>query len=284
MSAQIIDGRAVAAKITERSRAELARLGFAPGLAAILVGDDPASRLYVGLKEKACAKLGLRFEKHLFPKDAQPAAVLAKLAELNARDDVDGILVQLPLPPQFDENAVINAIEPAKDADGFHFENLSLLLMDSPRLVPGLVAGVMELLKATGEPLKDRRALVIARSRVFIAPLDKLLHDAGAKPEYVRPDYDDLAVLLREADIVIVAAGQPKLITGGKIKPGATVIDIGTNQVDGRPVGDADFESVKEVAGWLTPVPGGVGPVTVAMLLASVIRLAGQRRLAVQHS
>lgn len=278
MPARTIDGKAVAKMIIERTARRRADLGFTPGLAAILVGDDPASHLYVDLKEKACARSGIGFEKSVFPADAAETEILAKIAELNGRPDIDAILVQLPLPAGLDEDRIIGAMDPTKDVDGFHPENLAALLQGRPRLVPGLAAGIMELIGSTGVPLAGKKALVVANNPAFYRPLAKVLSDAGAVPEFSGPDEAGLAESSVRADLLIVAVGRPGIITGDLIKPGAVIIDVGTNRLDGKLIGDVDAVSVRETAGWLTPVPGGVGPVTVAMLLANTVALAAAGR------
>lgn len=272
-----IDGRAIAKAIRAELKERIAGLGFTPGLAVVLVGDDPASHLYVGLKEKACAEAGIAFHRAQLPADASQADVERAVRAYNDRDDIDGILVQLPLPSHLDEDAVIASMDPAKDADGFHPATVAALLHGAPTVVPGLPASVMRLLDATGEPLDGTRALVIANSDVFYAPLAHLLRGAGVGPTFLRPDDAGLADAARDADIVIVAVGRPGFVTSEMLKPGAVVIDIGTNRTPGGTVGDCSGE-VGETAAWCTPVPGGVGPMTVAMLLVNVVALAERRR------
>jgi methylenetetrahydrofolate dehydrogenase (NADP+)/methenyltetrahydrofolate cyclohydrolase len=278
MTAKTIDGKAVARRITQEATAELAKLGTTPGLAVVLVGDDPASHLYVRLKEKACRDVGIAFEKLLFRADADEASVLRSLAALNAREDVDAILVQLPLPEHLDEDRVIATIDPTKDVDGFHAENVRLLRDGKPRIVPGLAAGILELIRSTGETLAGMTALVVANSPAFYAPLEAALALGGMSPSFAQPDDATLADKIRAADVLVVAIGRPGFVTGAMLKPGAIVIDVGTNRVDGMTVGDVDPASSTGVAGHLTPVPGGVGPVTVAMLLRNAVELCRQRR------
>ncbi len=278
MPAKLIDGKSVAAAITARAKRECALLGFTPGLAVVLVGDDPASHLYVSLKEKACRQVGIAFERLYLKADAPQQLVLRAVETLNRRADVDAVLVQLPLPAPLDADAVIRAMDPDKDADGFHPENVERLRDGEPRVVPGLAAGILALAKSTGERLSGRKALVIANSRAFFGPLDVVLRSAGMTPSYTPPDDAGAADRSREADLVVVAVGRPGYLTAAMVKPGAIVIDVGTNRVGGRTVGDAD-PAVREVAGHLTPVPGGVGPVTVAMLVANTVELAKRRRL-----
>jgi len=278
MPARLIDGKTVAQKLARETAELLAGLDFKPGLAAVLVGDDAPSHLYVSLKEKACAKLGVGFRKVLLPAAAGGERVLDAVAELNEDQGVDGIIVQLPLPAGLDEDDIVSAIDPAKDADGFHPANLELLDAGRPRLTPGLAAGIIELVKFTGAGLAGLNALVVANSKIFFRPLTRALSDAGANPSYLHPDDPKLAESCRGADIVIIAVGRPNFLTGGMLKPGAIVIDVGTNRVDGKLTGDVEAASTKEVAGWFTPVPGGVGPVTVAMLVKNTVELAIKRR------
>jgi methylenetetrahydrofolate dehydrogenase (NADP+) / methenyltetrahydrofolate cyclohydrolase len=276
MSAKTIDGKAIAKEIVGRAKRECADLGFKPGLAVVLVGDDPASHLYVGLKEKACREVGITFERLYFKADAPIGLIVRAVENLNKRRDVDAILVQLPLPEGLDENAVIMTMDPEKDVDGFHPDNVDLLKNGAPRIVPGLAAGILALAKSTGEALSGRRALVIANSPAFYAPVEVALRSAGLLPAYASPDA--AARTSAEADVLVVAVGRPGFLTAAMVKPGAIVIDVGTNRQDGKTVGDAD-PAVAEVAGHLTPVPGGVGPVTVAMLVKNTVSLAKRRRL-----
>jgi methylenetetrahydrofolate dehydrogenase (NADP+)/methenyltetrahydrofolate cyclohydrolase len=279
MNAKLIDGKTLAARWRAETKTKITELGFQPGLGVILVGDDPASHLYVSLKEKACAEVGIKMEKRLFPPDATEDAVLAAIREFNSRPDTDAILVQLPLPPQLDEDKIIVAIDPAKDADGFHPDNVAAFRRGEPNaLAPGLAAGIMELIAATDADLVSRRAVVVANSDVFFGPVAAILKRSAVSAEFVRPDDADLAERSRRADILIVAVGRPGFINGDTCKPGAIVIDVGTNRVEGQTVGDVDMASVGDVASFLTPVPGGVGPMTVAALVANVAELANRRR------
>ena len=275
MPAALIDGRALAKTIMERAGRERAKLDFAPGLAVVLVGDDPASHLYVSLKEKACRAVGIAFERLYFKADAPQAIVVRAIQNLNRRTDVDAILVQLPLPPQLDEDAVIRAVAPEKDVDGFHPESIASLRRGSARVVPGLAAGILALAKAPGVTLKGRQALVIANSPTFFEPLELVFTAAGMRASYAQPN-PAAAPKAREADVLVVAIGRPGAITGDMVKPGAIVIDVGTNRVDGKTVGDVDASAL-EVAAHVTPVPGGVGPMTVAMLVHNTIELAKRR-------
>ncbi len=276
MTATIINGRAVAKRINERTRQELAALNFAPGLGVVLVGDDPASRLYVELKEKTCRKLGLGFIRQELPSDATQDEVLNAVQALNDSELVHGIIVQLPLPDHLNTDEIIAAIEPDKDADGFHPDNAERI--DIPPVLP---QAVLELLLETTEELRNRRAVVLANSEIFFDQLSRVLETIGIECLMAAPNDLDA---IRQADILVVAVGQPNLIRGEHIrpaeadKPGAVVVDIGTTQIDNKTVGDVDAQSVRKVAGWLTPVPGGVGPVTVAMLINNVVNLAAKNR------
>ena len=276
METTILDGRALARRIRDEVAAAVRKDNLDPGLAVVLVGDDPASRLYVGLKEKACAEAGIRFEKHLFPQDAREADIVALIRSLNGRADVDAILIQLPLPRGLDEDAVIAAMAPEKDVDGFHPANLGRFLEDGA-VPPGLAEVVGMLAEASGRPLAGASAAVVANSDVFAAPLRKMLEIRGARVSTAT----DLAVadrLTREADFVVIAVGRPKWLTADKIKPGAVVIDVGTNRLDDGTVGDADSVNLAGIASAVTPVPGGVGPLTVAILLKNAVRLAKKRK------
>jgi methylenetetrahydrofolate dehydrogenase (NADP+)/methenyltetrahydrofolate cyclohydrolase len=277
MSARRIDGRAIADAIKKRVAQEIAGAGIVPGLGVVLVGEDPASRLYVGLKEKACRDAGIRFERHDLPATATRAEILRVVVALNAADDVDAILVQLPLPDGIDEDVVIAAMDPAKDVDGFHPATVAALEAGTPTVVPGLAAGIMTLIASAEQPLHGKRALVIANSDVFYRPLAKVLGASGLVPSFRVPDAEDVADRAREADVLVVAVGRAGFVTPPMVKPDAIIIDVGTNRTDAGLVGDV-ARDVAEVAGHLTPVPGGVGPVTVAMLLANTLALAELRR------
>jgi methylenetetrahydrofolate dehydrogenase (NADP+)/methenyltetrahydrofolate cyclohydrolase len=276
MSAKLIDGKNIAEEIRKRVTRDVASLGYAPGLAVIIVGDDPASEIYVRLKEKACRDAGVHFERLSFKNDASAALIVRAIENLNRRQDIDGILVQLPLPDHLDEHAIIRSIDPQKDVDGFHPENLADLKNGSPRVIPGLAAGILALVKSTGETLAGRSAVVVANSETFFEPLDIVLRSAGMKTAYVAPDANP-ETETRAADVVIIAVGRPSFLTPQMIKPGAIVIDVGTNRVGTKIVGDAAPDII-DAAGRLTPVPGGVGPMTIAMLLKNLADLAAKRR------
>jgi methylenetetrahydrofolate dehydrogenase (NADP+)/methenyltetrahydrofolate cyclohydrolase len=280
MTAKIIDGKSLAAEVRASLRPaveQLAARGRRPGLAAILVGDDPASRIYVRNKLRACDETGLRRVLHEYPAGVDEATLLARVTELDRDPRVHGILVQLPLPPQIDERRVLSAVSPAKDVDGFHVQNLGLLVAGRPGFLPCTPAGVMRMLESEAVPLAGRRAVVVGRSNIVGKPVALLLLQKDATVTICHSKTVDLAAITRQADVLVAAAGRVGLITAEMVKPGACVIDVGTNRLpDGKLCGDVDFERVKSVAGWLTPVPGGVGPMTVAMLLSNTVRAALQ--------
>jgi methylenetetrahydrofolate dehydrogenase (NADP+) / methenyltetrahydrofolate cyclohydrolase len=280
MTAKIIDGKSLAAAVRASVRPaveQLAARGWRPGLAVILVGDDPASRVYVRNKVRACEETGLRWELHEYPASVDETTLLARLGELDRDPRVHGILVQLPLPAHIDERRVLCAVSPAKDVDGFHVQNLGSLVAGRPGFLPCTPAGVMRMLESEAVPLAGRRAVVVGRSNIVGKPVALLLLQQDATVSICHSKTVDLAALTREADVLVAAAGRAGLITAEMVKPGACVIDVGTNRLpDGKLCGDVDFERVKSVAGWLTPVPGGVGPMTVAMLLSNTVRAALQ--------
>jgi methylenetetrahydrofolate dehydrogenase (NADP+)/methenyltetrahydrofolate cyclohydrolase len=283
MAAQILDGKALA----ERRRAALAgevarfveRHGRPPGLDVVLVGDDPASVVYTRNKEKAATALGIRGALHRLPADAADAAVLERVAGLVADPAVDGILVQLPLPGGIDPDRVLAAIDPQKDVDGFHPLNAGLLASGRPALVPCTPRGCMLLVAESGRALAGARAVVVGRSNIVGKPVAQLLLAAHATVTIAHSRTVHLDALCREADVLVVAVGRPHAVRGDWIKPGAVVVDVGINRgADGKLVGDVDTAAASERAGWITPVPGGVGPMTIACLLENTL-LAARRRL-----
>ena len=283
MSARIIDGKSIAAALRARISAEVARLPAPPGLAVVLVGEDPASAVYVRNKGTATREAGMRSIEHRLPADASQAALLALVARLNADDDVDGILVQLPLPRHVDAQAVIAAIDPAKDVDGFHVVNAGLLATGGEALVPCTPRGCMILLRESGTRLAGAEAVVIGRSNIVGKPVAQLLLAADCTVTLAHSRSRDLPAICRRADIVVAAVGRPEMVRGGWIRPGATVIDVGINRIgtaDGRHrlVGDVAFDEAAEVAGAITPVPGGGGPMTIACLLENTLVAARRRR------
>jgi methylenetetrahydrofolate dehydrogenase (NADP+)/methenyltetrahydrofolate cyclohydrolase len=283
----VIDGQAVAARLREGVAASVAslqaRYGVTPGLAAIIVGDDPASHIYVRNKARACAAVGLASFEHRLPAAADEADVIALVARLNGDERVDGILVQLPLPAPIDPQRVLVAVDPEKDVDGFHPLNVGRLWSRQPGLVPCTPRGCLILLRTVHADLAGAEAVVLGRSHIVGRPMAALLTAADCTVTIAHSKSRDIEAICRRADILIAASGQPTLIKAGWIKPGATVIDVGTNRVigtDGAPrlVGDVDFPAVKNVAGAITPVPGGVGPMTIACLLQNTVIAACRRR------
>lgn len=283
MAATIIDGKAIAAEIRaslkERVQKFSSTVGAAPGLAVVLVGDDPASHIYVRTKERVSGEVGIRFEKHHLPYDAAQEEVVRLVRRLGERDDVDGILVQLPLPGHISERAVLEAVDPAKDVDGFHPQNAGRLLAHGSGIVPCTPAGILELIRRTGVRIEGKEAVVVGRSNIVGKPTALLLLQQHATVTLAHSRTVDLPKVCRRADILVVAVGRPQLITAGYVKPGAIVIDVGINRLPGGElVGDVAFDEVKDVAGYLTPVPGGVGPMTIAMLAQNTIDAAMARR------
>lgn len=304
MAARILDGK----KIGEEIKAELARdiaklksRGITPGLAAVLVGENPASQIYVRSKVKTCESLGLHSEKIEWPADVTTEKMLALVAELNRRDEVDGILIQLPLPPQVDSKRVLEAVDPAKDVDGFHPVSIGHLVSGRPGLVPCTPAGIIEILDRSRIPIEGSRAVVIGRSDIVGKPVAMLLLHRNATVTVCHSRTRDLPAVAREADILVAAMGRPAFVTADFIKPGATVIDVGTSrlttaeevrrifrdpkvplaQLEAKGsvlIGDVQPEDAREKAGAYTPVPGGVGPLTIAMLMANTVKAARLRR------
>ncbi|MCR2746710.1 bifunctional methylenetetrahydrofolate dehydrogenase/methenyltetrahydrofolate cyclohydrolase FolD [Limnobacter parvus] len=274
MSAQIISGTELAASIRETiatRAAELTTLGHKPGLAVVLVGDDPASRVYVRNKVSACEKAGFKSVMYEMPENTSQDALVGLVQQLNADPSIHGILVQLPLPKHLDSHVVIETISAAKDVDGFHISNAGLLMTGKPLFRPCTPYGVMKMLELTGIELRGAEAVVIGASNIVGKPQAMLLLQQGATVTLCNSKTKDLKSHCQRADILVVAVGRPNMITGDMIKPGAVVIDVGINRVDGKLCGDVDFDSAKEVAGWITPVPGGVGPMTITMLLQNTI-------------
>jgi methylenetetrahydrofolate dehydrogenase (NADP+) / methenyltetrahydrofolate cyclohydrolase len=283
MSAVIVDGKAVAAELRAELTTRVARMiedGSAPpSLAVVLCGDDPASALYVRNKGRAAERAGVRFMLHTPPADSTTADLVALVSALDADDTVDGIIVQLPLPPQIDAATVTECFSPEKDADGFHPCNFGLLGEGHPGTVaPCTPLGCMELLRRSELTLRGTRAVVVGRSAIVGRPLALMLTNADSTVTICHSRTVGLAAICREADILVAAIGRPQMIDASYVKPGAYVIDVGTTPRDGVVLGDVDRASVEPVAGWLTPVPGGVGPMTVAMLLRNTVALAKARR------
>ena len=281
MAAQILHGKSLAAQIRselKRKVEALAQRGIRPGLAVILAGEDPASRVYVRNKVLASDETGVASSLLEFPAAVAESELLQRVEALNADPAVHGILVQLPLPRQVDATKVLQAVSPAKDVDGFHEANLGALLAGRPRVVPCTPAGVMRLLEHGKVPVGARRAVVIGRSNIVGRPMSLLLLQKDATVTVCHSKTQDLETVARQADILVAALGRPKLVGAAMVKPGACVIDVGVNRLpDGSLAGDVDFEAVKDIAGWITPVPGGVGPMTIAMLLENCITAASKQ-------
>jgi methylenetetrahydrofolate dehydrogenase (NADP+)/methenyltetrahydrofolate cyclohydrolase len=283
MSAQLIDGTAVGkqvrAEVGQRAAAFAARVGRQPGLEVVLVGDDPASQVYVRMKERASQKLGIRGAVHRLPADTSQAKLLELVERLNADPTVDAILVQLPLPSQIETNTVIARIDPAKDVDGLTPLNAGLLVLGRPGLRPCTPFGCMRLLDAIGCDPLGKRAVVVGRSNLVGKPIAQMLLARHATVTMAHSRTADLGAVVAEADILVAAAGKRDLIRGAWIKPGAVVIDVGTNRRDDGETlcGDVEFEAASERAGFITPVPGGVGPMTIAMLLSNTLAAAEAR-------
>jgi methylenetetrahydrofolate dehydrogenase (NADP+)/methenyltetrahydrofolate cyclohydrolase len=282
MTAKILDGAALARELrTEIAKAasELTEKGHQPGLAVVLVGEDPASQVYVRNKVSACEQAGFFSEMHRLPADTSEATLLELVTTLNHKDNIHGILVQLPLPGHINSHKVIETIAAEKDVDGFHISNAGLLMTGQPLFRPCTPYGVMKLLEKTGVTLRGAEAVVIGASNIVGKPQAMLLLQAGATVTVCNSKTKDLASHCKRADILVVAVGRPNMISGDMIKPGAVVIDVGINRLpDGKLCGDVDFNSASEVAGWITPVPGGVGPMTITMLLQNTLE-AVQRKL-----
>jgi methylenetetrahydrofolate dehydrogenase (NADP+) / methenyltetrahydrofolate cyclohydrolase len=278
MTAKIIDGKAIAQEVRAewKVRADaLKTRGITPGLAVIIVGEDPASKVYVANKVKACAELGLHSEHIVLSADTPEATLLARIDALNADPKIHGILVQLPVPKHIDSSKVLNAISPEKDVDGFHPQNVGALVTGNMRFAPCTPYGCLKLLEKSGVSIEGKHAVVVGRSNIVGKPMALLLLQANATVTICTSKTRDLAKFTRDADILVVATGKAKMITGDMIKPGAAVIDVGINRMDnGKLCGDVDFDSAKEVAGWITPVPGGVGPMTITMLVANTVQAA----------
>ena len=281
MAATVIDGKAVAASVRERVRSGVeeltGHLGRPPGLATVLVGDDPASAIYVRRMHEACEEAGIRSFDHKPDVGIAQEDLLALVGDLNEDDEVDGILVQLPLPEHLDADPVVAALDPAKDVDGLTPTSAGLLARGEPGLAPATPQGVMELIRSAGVDPEGKEAVIVGRSNLVGRPLFSLLLGGNATVTVCHSRTRDLGEVCRRAEILVAAAGQPRLVTGGMIRPGATVIDVGTNRTDEGLVGDVAFEEAKEVAGAITPVPGGVGPMTIAMLLVNTLSAARLR-------
>lgn len=277
MTAKILDGKKISAEIREAIKEKVVLLkekGIVPGLAVILVGDNPASKVYVGQKEKGCLEAGFASFLHRLPETTSQEELLALIDKLNADKTVHGILVQLPLPRQIDPDTVLAAIRPEKDVDGFHPVNIGRLVAGLPASEPCTPKGILRLLKSTGIPLAGKEAVVIGRSNIVGKPVALMLLAESATVTICHSKTADLAEHARRADILVAAIGKPRFVTADMVKEGAVVIDVGINRLEEGLVGDVDYEPVAEKASWITPVPGGVGPMTIAMLLENTLEQA----------
>jgi methylenetetrahydrofolate dehydrogenase (NADP+)/methenyltetrahydrofolate cyclohydrolase len=282
MTAQILDGKAISLQIQAEIRDQAAQFtvqtGVVPCLAAVLVGDDPASEVYVRNKQKGCERVGIQSQLHRLPKMAASDELLTLVDRLNSDRAVHGILVQLPLPPQIAAERVLRAVSPAKDVDAFHPENVGLLVQGQPRFLPCTPHGVQQLLVRSGIPIAGRHVVVVGRSNIVGKPLANMLLQRGAGADATvtvcHSRTSDLASVTRRAEILVVAAGQPRLVNAEMVRPGAVVVDVGIHRTQSGLCGDCDFESVRQVASHVTPVPGGVGPLTIAMLLYNTLEAA----------
>ncbi|MEZ6055149.1 MAG: bifunctional methylenetetrahydrofolate dehydrogenase/methenyltetrahydrofolate cyclohydrolase FolD [Planctomycetaceae bacterium] len=289
MTATLIDGKQIAEQVRQRVAEEvqqfIAQTGVTPHLAAVLVGDDPASAVYVRNKERACAKAGVRSTLHRLSADTSQQQLLELVQQLNDDTSVHGILVQLPLPKQIDETAVLDAVSPGKDVDAFHPENVGLMAQGRPRFLPCTPHGCQVLLAETGVKTTGANVVVLGRSEIVGKPMALLLMQRGpggdATVTVCHSRTQGLKEICRQADIIVAAIGQPNFVSAEMVKPGAVVIDVGINRVGDKLVGDVDFDAVREVASAITPVPGGVGPMTIAMLLKNTLKAA---RLSVSNS
>lgn len=286
MAARIIDGKALAQQVREglakESAAVLAKTGMKPGLATILVGDDPASHLYVKSKQKACDAAGIYIDDSKLPANTTQADLLTLISQKNADPKIHGILVQLPLPKHIDSKVVLDAVSAQKDADGFHPYNFGRLVEGSPIFEACTPKGVIKMIESTGLSIEGKRAVVLGRSNIVGKPLALMLLHRHATVTICHSKTKDLPAVCREAELLLVAIGKAKFVTADMVREGAVVIDVGTNRLsDGKVVGDVDFELVSQKAGWISPVPGGVGPMTIAMLLDNTVesakRMAGMK-------
>ncbi len=278
MTAKIIDGKAIAKTVREEWKEhvdDLKKIGITPGLAVIIVGDNPASRVYVNNKIKACEEVGLHSEVHEMPNDTSEEVLLEQIEDLNNNSQIHGILVQLPLPDHIDDNKVLEAISVDKDVDGFHLYNMGALVVGNTVFPPCTPYGIQCLIEHINVPVEGQHAVVVGRSNIVGKPMALMLLQMDATVTICTSKTRDLASITNLADILVVATGKPKMITADMVKKGAVVIDVGINRLeDGRLVGDVDFEAVKEVAGYITPVPGGVGPMTITKLIVNTIQAA----------
>ena len=274
LSAEILNGTRLAQRIRSQIRKQLKELTFTPGLAVIQVGDDPASSIYIKYKQRDCAKVNIHSELHRLPQNISQQLLLKRVNELNTRQDIHGILVQMPLPDHIDEQNVVDAIAPDKDADGLTPHNLGNLFINRESITPCTPSGIIRIIELTGEPIEGKHAVCVGRSHLVGKPVGVMLLNRNATVTYCHSRTRDLAAVTKQADILVAAVGKPEFITADMVKKDATVIDVGINTVADRLLGDVKFDEVKDIAGYITPVPGGVGPLTRAMLLENTLKLA----------
>ncbi len=274
MSAELLNGSRLAQRTRTQIRKKIKKLTFTPGLAVVQVGDDPASTLYIKHKQRDCEKVHFHSEVHRLPANISQKRLIEHVETLNKRTDIHGILVQMPLPEDIDKEAVIDTIAPHKDADGLNPVNLGNLLINRERVTPCTPTGIIRLIELTGEKIEGKHAVCIGRSPLVGKPVGLMLLNRHATVTYCHSRTADLPAQTQQADILIAAVGRSEFVSADMVKPGAVVIDVGINHIDGRAVGDVKFEEVKGVAGFITPVPGGVGPMTRAMLLENTLKLA----------
>ncbi len=272
MPAKIIDGKKIAEKILNELKSKIKDLKQKPGLALVLVGDNPASEIYVNFKEKTCKEVGFYCERFNLDKNIGELDLLNLVNELNQKTDIHGILVQLPLPKQINEHLIVNSVLPHKDVDGFTAVNLGNLVSENAILAPATAKACMSLIESTGIKIEGKNAVVVGRSNIVGKPVAMMLLEKNATVTICHSKTKNLAEHAKKADILVAAVGKPKLITREMVKEGAVVIDVGINRIGNKIVGDVDFENVKEVAGFITPVPGGVGPMTIAMLMENTLK------------
>jgi methylenetetrahydrofolate dehydrogenase (NADP+)/methenyltetrahydrofolate cyclohydrolase len=281
MTAKLIDGKVISEFFRAEYKLRVDRLierGLKPGLAVVIVGDDPASQVYVRNKARACEAIGMYSEVHALPASITQPEMVAFIQTLNANPAIHGMLVQLPLPKAIDDRAIIEAIHPDKDVDGFHYANMGALVIDESRYPPCTPYGVMKMLEYEGIGVEGKHVVIVGRSNIVGKPQAMLMLKAGGTVTICHSKTRDIGKFTRDADIMVAAVGKPRMITGDMLKPGAVVIDVGINRLpDGKLVGDVDFESAKDIVSAITPVPGGVGPMTITMLLGNTLRAAEQK-------
>lgn len=274
MAAEILDGRKIGEKIQRKIKNEVKVMKRKPGLAVILIGEDPASKIYVKMKEKACKELGFHSEKYELKENIREDAVIKLIKKLNKNRKIDGILVQVPLPKHFDESRLLNTVLPEKDVDGFSWNSLGKIISNEEEILPATPKGIIRLFEEYGIAIEGKNAVIVGRSKIVGRPLAMMLLNRNATVTVCHTKTKNLEEHTKNADILVAACGAPKLIKKNMVKKGAVVIDAGTTKTESGLCGDVDFESVKEIAGYVTPVPGGVGPMTIAMLMENTLELA----------